>query len=152
MVGPAGREREFWKLVAGLDFSGKIPLQGRSHLCRQRLRLIQRLWGQSRKGFLCRTCCSPPEVTDGVISLFNGAELIPLKQFCCCQEFIWLCWSHFHEEQGKAGLVSIVHWITVHCSRGWRYFNSQLSFQFPSLYQYNLEKKTNSQFVQDSVW
>lgn len=113
-------------------------------VCAGRVRLIQRLWWQSRKGFLCRTCCSPPEVTGGVISLFNGAELIPLKQFCCCQEFIWLCWSHFHEEQGKAGLVAVVHWITVCCSRAWRCLNSQLSFQFPSLYQYNLEKKKSA--------
>lgn len=116
---------------------GKSLFQGRSHLCRQR----GRFWHQGRKGFICRTCCSSPEVTDGVISLFNGPELIPLKHFCCCQEFIWLCWSHFHEEQREAGMGSNVDRITVHCSRGWRYLIHNHHFSSPHCTSTTWKKK-----------
>lgn len=134
--------------MVGTAFSGKISFSGQIPLCRQRGRLLQRLWHQGRKDFICRSCCSPPEVTGGVILLFNGPELIPFKQFCCCQEFIWLCWSHFHEEQRK-GLGSAVaeELCTAAGAAGASIHNPHFSSP-----HYNVEKRKISPFVQDSVW
>lgn len=127
MLAPAGHESDFWKLVAGTALTGQISFSGQI----PSLQAEGEALASGEEGFHLQDLLQLPEVTDGVISLFNGPELIPLKHFCCCQEFIWLCWSHFHEEQRKAGLGSNVDWITVHCSRGWRYLIHNPHFSSP---------------------